>query len=58
MLQQVIDHGGPAQAARARELLAALRTGEGASAEVLAAAQALVDAFLHDPYLTRRTDDD
>ena len=52
MLRQVAEHGAPAQAARARELLAELARAPD-SAEVLTSARALVDAFLHDPYLTR-----
>jgi hypothetical protein len=53
MLRQVVDHGGPAQAARARELLAELEQ-HPADPDLLRAAAALVDAYLHDPYLTRR----
>jgi hypothetical protein len=46
-LQQVIDHGAPAQSAQAQVLLARIDTV--AEAEV----DALYDAFLNDPYLTR-----
>jgi hypothetical protein len=52
LLQHVIDHGAPAQAARAREIAAAL-TRDPDSAELRRAARELIDAFLHDPYLTR-----
>ena len=52
MLQHVIEHGGPAQAARAGELQRQLQV-DPASAELKRAAAALVDTFLHDPYLSR-----
>lgn len=52
MLRHIVEHGAPAQAARAREMLAELARAPD-SAELLRSARALVDAFLHDPYLTR-----
>ncbi len=52
LLQHVIDHGAPAQAARAREIAAGL-TRHPDSEELRRAARELVDAFLHDPHLTR-----
>lgn len=52
MLGQVAEHGSAAQAAAARDLINRLAAAPG-SAELRAAASALVDAFLHDPYLTR-----
>ncbi len=55
-LQQVIESGQPAHAARARELVAALSAGPGepgSPPETTAAAHELLDAYLHDPYLTR-----
>jgi hypothetical protein len=52
LLQQIVEHGAPAQAVRARELLAELARAPD-SDEALRSARALVDAFLHDPHLTR-----
>ena len=52
MLHRVADHGGPAQSAQARRLLAELAD-DPDSAELQTAARALVEAYLHDPYLTR-----
>lgn len=43
------ERGGPAQAAEARRLLAELDT----DPQAPAAAAALIDAYLNDPYLTR-----
>ncbi len=48
LLLEVADKGAPAQAARARELLTQLDTPAGQEEAGL-----LIDAFLHDPYLTR-----
>ena len=52
LLQHVIEHGAPAQAARAREMAAELRKSPD-SEELRRSARALFDAFLHDPHLTR-----
>jgi phage gp36-like protein len=51
-LQELVDHGQPAHAAAAARLLARLAA-DPDDAEALADAAALVDAYLHDPYLTR-----
>jgi mannose/cellobiose epimerase-like protein (N-acyl-D-glucosamine 2-epimerase family) len=51
-LQEIIDRGQPAHAAEAARLLARLAT-DPDDAQSLADAAALVDAYLHDPYLTR-----
>jgi mannose/cellobiose epimerase-like protein (N-acyl-D-glucosamine 2-epimerase family) len=51
-LQEIVDRGQPAHAAEAARLLWRLTTDPG-DAEALADAAALVDAYLHDPYLTR-----
>lgn len=55
-LRQVVDAGQPAHATRARELVdelsAALASGESRLASATAAHE-LLDAYLHDPYLTR-----
>jgi hypothetical protein len=51
-LEDVVAHGAPAQAAQAHQLL--LRySSAGASPELDADADALVDAYLNDPHLTR-----
>lgn len=52
MLAHVAEHGAPAHAAAARDLIERLRV-EPQSPQLDAAARALIDAFLHDPYLTR-----
>ena len=52
MLQQVAAHGGPAQAARARLLIDDLQAHPD-DPESQQAARALIEAFLHDPYLVR-----
>lgn len=51
-LSEVVQRGGPAQADEARRLLAALAEHPDDPA-VAEAADALVDAYLNDPYLTR-----
>ena len=51
-LEDVVAHGAPAQAAHARLLLERYAS-EGASAELDDDARLLVDAYLHDPDLTR-----
>lgn len=57
-LQQVIDAGQPAHAARARELVdeltAAIASGD-VRTELAGAARELLDSYLHDPYLTRNS---
>jgi hypothetical protein len=52
MLRQVVEHGGPAQAARAQLLIQEL-AGHPDDGELLDSARALIDAFLNDPYLVR-----
>ncbi len=52
LLQHVIDHGAPAQVARARDLLRQLAE-HPESMELRTTARALFDAFLHDPHLSR-----
>ena len=53
-LDEVIARGAPAQAARARELLALLEAGDAGPTAVHVEEIALLhDAHLHDPYLTR-----
>lgn len=52
LLQHVIEHGAPAQAARAREVAEALERNPD-SEELRRSADALIEAYLHDPYLTR-----
>jgi hypothetical protein len=52
MLRHIVEHGSPAQADLARELVAALAEAPDSRA-VQRSAAALIDAFLHDPYLTR-----
>jgi hypothetical protein len=51
-LQEVVAHGAPAQAAQARRLLDLLAEDPDDPAAV-EAANALVDAYFNDPYLTR-----
>ena len=51
-LEDVVAHGAPAQAAQARQLLLRYASA-GASPELDADADRLVDAYLNDPYLTR-----
>jgi hypothetical protein len=51
-LQEIVDRGQPAHAAEASALLARLAA-DPVDAAALADADALVDAYLHDPYLTR-----
>lgn len=51
-LREVLDHGQPAHAEQAQQLLDRLRADPG-DAEAAATAAALVDAYLNDPYLTR-----
>ena len=51
-LAQVMDHGAPAQQAEARRLVNLLLERPN-DAEAVAAAQQLIDAYLHDPYLER-----
>lgn len=51
-LEDVVAHGAPAQAEQARQLLERYAA-EGVDQDVDAAAAALVDAYLNDPYLTR-----
>lgn len=50
-LEQIIANGGADQARLARELLARLSVAE--SPALHAEIDALYDAYLHDPYLTR-----
>ena len=52
LLQHIIDHGAPAQAARAREVAAALAR-DPDSQELRRTVDALIEAYLNDPYLTR-----
>ena len=51
-LHEVRDKGAPAQAARARELLQALDE-DADDPQAPADADALIEAYLHDPYLTK-----
>jgi hypothetical protein len=51
-LQEVIERGQPAHVAEARRLLGLLEEAPD-DQEIRAAAAALVDAYLNDPYLTR-----
>jgi hypothetical protein len=51
-LQEVCDKGAPAQAKRARELLALLQSDPRDEPSVFEA-DALIEAYLHDPYLTK-----
>ena len=50
-LAEVADCGAPAQAAHARSLLTRLVDNDDATTEQ--EARELIDAYLHDPYLTR-----
>jgi hypothetical protein len=50
-LAEVVDRGAPAQAVHARTLLAKLADNDDATTEQ--EARELIDAYLHDPYLTR-----
>jgi hypothetical protein len=52
LLQHIIEHGAPAQAARAREVASAL-VRDPDSQELRRTADALIESYLHDPYLTR-----
>lgn len=51
-LIEVLEHGQPAHAERAQQLLDLLR-GDPNDAEAATTAAALIDAYLNDPYLTR-----
>ena len=51
-LDDVVERGGPAQQAAARLIMAAVEA-QGQTAELVGAAEALIDAYLHDPHLTR-----
>jgi len=53
MLQHIAERGAPAQATHARALLDALSRAP-RSAELQRSAEALIEAYLHDPYLTRQ----
>jgi hypothetical protein len=58
-LTEIIEKGAPAQAAKARELLDRI-AGDPTDSSAIAEIDALVDAYLHDPYLTKielRTED-
>ena len=55
-LREVADKGAPAQAQRARELIAALQL-NGNDPKASAQADALFEAYLHDPYLTKNAGD-
>jgi hypothetical protein len=50
-LTEVADRGAPAQATHARALLTRLADNDDASTEQ--EARELIDAYLHDPYLSR-----
>jgi len=50
-LTEVAERGAPAQAERAHALLTQLTDGDDATVEH--EARELIDAYLHDPYLTR-----
>lgn len=52
LLQQIAQRGAAAYAVRARELLREL-TAAPEAVEIRSAAEALIDAFLNDPYLVR-----
>ena len=52
MLQHIVKRGAPAQAAHARALLEAQASAP-ESEELRRSAEALIEAYLHDPYLTR-----
>jgi len=52
-LEQIIADGGADQARLARELLARLSVAPAESPALHAEIDALYDAYLHDPYLTR-----
>ena len=52
MLQHIVDRGAPAQASRARALLDELAANAD-SPQARRDAAALIEAFLHDPVLTR-----
>lgn len=51
-LREIQDKGAPAQAERARELIAILEVDADDRASV-SEADALIEAYLHDPYLTK-----
>ena len=51
-LTEIIEKGAPAQAAKARELLDRMATAPD-DASIHAQTDALFDAYLHDPYLTK-----
>ncbi len=51
-MREVQDKGAPAQAQRARELIGILEVDEGEQ-EAVSEADALIEAYLHDPYLTK-----
>ena len=51
-LQEIVDRGQPAHAVEAARLLARLAA-DPSDARAMSDAAALVDAYLHDPYLTR-----
>jgi len=51
-LEEVAARGAPAQSAKARELLSRITT-DPQDASVSAETDALFDAYLHDPYLTK-----
>jgi len=55
-LSQVIERGAPAQADMATALLERL-SADPNEPTALVQAQNLIDAFLHDPYLTKNVDD-
>jgi len=51
-LEEVVKRGAPAQAAKARELLDRM-AGDPTDSSAITETDALVDAYLHDPYLTK-----
>jgi hypothetical protein len=51
-LREILERGQPAHAAEAARLLARLAADPG-DARAMSDGAALVDAYLHDPYLTR-----
>jgi hypothetical protein len=51
-LTEIIEKGAPAQAAKGRELLDRIATTPD-DASIHAETDALFDAYLHDPYLTK-----
>jgi hypothetical protein len=55
-LREVQDKGARAQAQRAVELLELLEV-DGENPVAIAEADALLDAYLHDPYLTKNAGD-